>query len=83
MTYLRVLKQNKKIIIYIIVLIVVEPIFKEAKTNTFKRRTLSLLFVFFLLVGIVGIVNIDITYDATKMIHLKKIYISLVAGKTY
>ena len=51
--------------------------------STVRRRTISFLLIFSLLIGIVGIVNVDTTYAATKKIHLKKTSISLVEGKTY
>lgn len=35
------------------------------------------------LVGMIGYINIDTTYAATKKIHLKKTTVSLNAGKTY
>ena len=51
--------------------------------NSFKRKALSFLLIFSLFVGIVGIVNVETTYAASKKIHLKKTSISLVSGNTY
>ncbi|MBR3124461.1 MAG: Ig-like domain-containing protein [Mogibacterium sp.] len=48
-----------------------------------KSRILSLLIVFSLLVGIVGAVNVDVSYAASRKIHLKKTSITLAAGRKY
>ena len=57
---------------------------KSAKTmNKMKRKALSYLLILSLFVGIVGIVNVNTTYAASKKDHLKRTAISVVAGKTY
>ena len=48
-----------------------------------KSGVLSLLVVFSLLIGIVGAVNVDVSYAASKRIHLRKTSVTLVAGKKY
>ena len=48
-----------------------------------RKKSLSLLLIFSLLVGIVGIINVDTTYAASKKIHLEKTKVTLVAGKTF
>lgn len=48
-----------------------------------KKKTLSILLVFSLLVGIVAIGNTDTSYAASKKMHLKKTKVTLVVGKTY
>ena len=48
-----------------------------------KSAILSLFVVFSLLAGIVGAVNVDVSYAASKTIHLKKASVTLVAGKKY
>ena len=48
-----------------------------------KKKAISLFLIFSLLVCIVGAVNLDETYAATKKSHIKKATISLVAGNTY
>lgn len=47
------------------------------------KKTLSLFLVVSLFAGIVGILNIDTAYAATKKIHLKKTSITIIVGKTY
>ena len=49
----------------------------------FNKKAISFLLIFFLFVGIVGAVNVDTTYAATKKIHLKKTTVSVAEGKTY
>lgn len=47
------------------------------------KKIISFILVLFLFVGMVGIVNVDTSYAASKKIHLKKTTVSVVAGKTY
>lgn len=51
--------------------------------TSIKKKTLSILLILSLLVGIVGVINVDTTYAASKKIHLKKNTINLVVGKKY
>ena len=48
-----------------------------------KRKTISLFLIFSLLVGIVGIANMDTAYAASKKIHVKKKTVSMSVGSTY
>ena len=48
-----------------------------------KRKTLSVLLIISLFIGMVGVVNVNISYAATKKIHIKKKTVTIVAGKTY
>lgn len=49
----------------------------------FKSKLLSLIIVFSLFVSIVGAVNVDFSYAASKRIHLKKTTVTLAAGSKY
>lgn len=48
-----------------------------------KSKLLSLLIVFSLFVSIVAAVNVDVSYAASKKIHLKKTTVTLAAGSKY
>ena len=48
-----------------------------------KLKCLSLLLILSLFVGLVGIVNVDTSYAASKKIHIKKKTVTIVVGKTY
>lgn len=48
-----------------------------------RCKVISLLLVFSLMVGLVGVFNIDTAYAAAKKIHLKKTVVSTATGKTY
>lgn len=51
--------------------------------NRFVRKTLSLIMVLSMVIGIAGFAHIDPTYAATGKIHLAKTTISKVVGQTY
>lgn len=48
-----------------------------------RNKLLSFFLILSLFVGIVGVINVDTSYAASKKIHLKKTTVSLAAGKTY
>lgn len=48
-----------------------------------KSKLLSLLIVFSLFVSIVAAVNVDVSYAASKKMHLKKTTVTLAAGSKY
>lgn len=48
-----------------------------------KSKLLSLIIVFSLFISIVGAVNVDFSYAASKRIHLKKTTVTLAAGSKY
>lgn len=48
-----------------------------------KKKVLSILLVLSLSAGMTGIINADQVYAGSKKIHLRKISVSLTAGKTY
>jgi len=48
-----------------------------------RKKTISIVLMFLLLVNVVGVINVDTVYAASKKIHLKKATVSVVAGKTY
>ena len=48
-----------------------------------KSKLLSIMLILTLAVGLVGIVNVDPSYAASKKIHVKKKTVSIYAGSTY